>query len=80
MPSPALITGTGTCRANNSGAPDDGCRITIASAPSEVTVYPVSISDSPFSMLDADAEISAVVAPRDFAANSNETRVRVDDS
>jgi hypothetical protein len=54
--------------------------MTITSAPSEVTVQPVSMSDSPFSMLEDVAVMSVVVAPRALAANSNEVRVRVDAS
>ncbi len=43
-------------------------------------VRPVSSSDSPFSMLEAVALTSVVVAPSTLAANSKETRVRVDAS
>ncbi len=42
------------------------------------TVQPVSISDSPFSMLDEVAVTSVVTAPSALAANSNEVRVRVE--
>jgi hypothetical protein len=38
------------------------------------------MSDSPFSMLEAVAVTTAVDAPRVLAANSNETRVRVEAS
>jgi len=47
------------------------------SAPIAASVAPVSTSDSPFSMLDAAGLTSVVDAPSDFAANSNEHRVRV---
>ena len=40
----------------------------------------MSISDSPFSMLEEVAVMSVVVAPSALAANSNEVRVRVDAS
>ena len=46
----------------------------------EVTVQPVSMSDSPFSMLDDVAVIRVVVAPSALAANSNDVRVRVEGS
>ena len=49
-------------------------------APSAQIVRPVSISDSPFSTLEAVAETSVVVAPSTLAANSKETRVRVEAS
>jgi hypothetical protein len=52
----------------------------IASAPSARSVRPVSLSDSPFSMLD-DFELTSVVStPSALAASSNEVRVRVLDS
>ena len=79
-PSPALITGTPMCSAITCGAPAFGCRITITSAPTACAVYPVSSSDSPFSMLDPIAWISTVCAPIAFAASSNEPLVRVDAS
>ena len=40
--------------------------MTMASAPSAVTVHPVSMSDSPFSMLEEVAVMSVVVAPESF--------------
>ena len=43
-------------------------------------VMPVSLRDSPFSMLEEWALTSVVSAPRAFAASSNEVRVRVLDS
>ena len=43
-------------------------------------VYPVSSSDSPFSMLDPEDCTRVVVAPRDFAAISKEERVQVEGS
>lgn len=43
-------------------------------------VSPVSMSDSPFSTLEAVAWTMVVVAPRTLAANSKEMRVRVEDS
>jgi len=50
------------------------------SAPSALSVIPVSFSDSPFSMLDERELTSVVSAPSAFAASSNEVRVRVLDS
>ena len=47
------------------------------SAPMAASVAPVSTNDSPFSILDAVALTSVVDAPNDFAASSNEQRVRV---
>ena len=72
--------GTGMNRDSKYGAPLLGWRMTMASAPSEVTVHPVSMSDSPFSILEDVAVMSVVVAPSAFAANSNDVRVRVDGS
>ena len=54
--------------------------MTMQSAPTARRVLPVSISDSPFSMLDPDERTSVVVAPKAFAANSKEVRVRVEAS
>jgi hypothetical protein len=80
MPSPAFSTGKPVCRASSHGAPEALCRRMMASAPSARRVRPVSLSDSPFSMLD-DSELTSVVsAPRALAASSNEVRVRVLDS
>jgi hypothetical protein len=62
------------------GAPAEGWRITMQSAPTARKVYPVSMTDSPFSMLEPDDCTSVVIAPRDLAANSNDERVRVDAS
>ena len=53
-------------RESRYGAPLLGWRMTMASAPSEVTVHPVSMSDSPFSMLEEVAVMSVVVAPESF--------------
>ena len=50
------------------------------SAPSARSVSPVSFNDSPFSIEDDCELINAVSAPKPFAANSNEVRVRVLDS
>ena len=52
----------------------------MTSAPRARMVIPVSISDSPFSTLEAVAETSVVVAPSTLAANSKEMRVRVEGS
>jgi len=43
-------------------------------------VRPVSLSDSPFSMLELRLETRVVSAPSDLAASSKLVRVRVDDS
>ncbi len=80
MPSPPLRTGRPVLRASRYGAPEDRCRRMMHSAPSARSVMPVSFSDSPFSMLEDWELISAVSAPRLFAASSNEVRVRVLDS
>ena len=45
------------------------CRTPMTSAPRLATVQPVSISDSPFSMLEETGVTSVVVAPRVLAAN-----------
>ena len=50
------------------------------SAPSARSVSPVSFSYSPFSIEEDLSLTSVVVAPSDFAASSNEVRVRVLDS
>ena len=52
----------------------------MASAPVARRVRPVSTSDSPFSMLEAAPCTSVVMAPSALAANSKETRVRVEGS
>ena len=80
MPSPALMTGMSRCCAIRCGAPADGWRMTMQSAPTARSVYPVSSRDSPFSMLEPEDCTSVVIAPSDFAANSKEERVRVDAS
>src|SRR5947209_5634120 len=77
IPSPAFTMGIFRCLASTCGAPEEGCRITMHSAPMAARVIPVSTSDSPFSMLDAAVLTSVVDAPSDLAASSNEQRVRV---
>jgi len=52
----------------------------IASAPKARSVRPVSLSVSPFSMLEDLSETSVVSAPSAFAASSKLVRVRVEDS
>ena len=53
MPSPAFSTGKPVTFSSSHGDPDAAWRRMIASAPSARSVSPVSLSDSPFSMLDA---------------------------
>ena len=77
MPSPAFSTGIPISLANRKGAPEAGWRRTMQSQPAAISVMPVSTRDSPFSMLDALALTRVVIAPKDFEANSNDTRVRV---
>jgi hypothetical protein len=80
MPSPALMIGIRKFRARTYGAPELGWRTTIQSAPRACKVLPVSTSDSPFSILEAEELTSEVCVPSNLAANSNETRVRVEGS
>ena len=48
---PGIDDGNVEVAAIRCGAPADGCRITMQSAPTARSVYPVSRTDSPFSML-----------------------------
>ncbi len=77
IPSPALMIGISISRDSNTGAPELGCRITIAST-IDCSVRPVSFSDSPFSMLAVVAWMTTVDAPSDLAAISKLVRVRVE--
>ena len=67
-------------RLEQPGAPDELWRRMMASAPSARRVRPVSLSDSPFSMLEERLETSVVSAPSPLAASSKLVRVRVEDS
>ena len=80
MPSPALMTDADTQPAKRFGAPDELCRITIASTPIASIVCAVSFRLSPFSTADPDTLKFTTSAERRFAASSNDVRVRVDDS
>ncbi len=80
MPSPALRMGRPVVSARRYGAPEYGLRRMMHSAPRARRVRPVSLRDSPFSMLEDCALTREVSAPRDLAASSNEVRVRVLDS
>ena len=80
MPSPALSTGRRVSASSSHAAPEELWRRMMASAPSARRVRPVSLSDSPFSMLDERLETSVVSAPRPLAASSKLVRVRVEDS
>ncbi len=80
MPSPAFSTGSPVEASSSHGAPENAWRRMIASTPIARSVSPVSLSDSPISMLE-DFELTSVVsAPSALAASSNEVRVRVLDS
>jgi len=70
MPSPAFSTGRRVSASSSQGAPDELWRRMIASAPSALSVRPVSFSVSPFSMLDERLETSVVSAPSPLAASS----------
>jgi hypothetical protein len=80
MPSPALRMGRPVARASSQDAPEYGLRRMMHSAPRALRVMPVSLRDSPFSMLEESALTRVVSAPRAFAASSKEVRVRVLDS
>ena len=62
----------------NQLAPEDECRITMASAPIACRVSAVSFRDSPFATLDPLVEKLMTSAERRFAASSKEIRVRVE--
>src|SRR2546425_3964800 len=79
-PSPALMIEAGSRSASIFGAPGYLWRITIMSGCMAIRFWAVSISVSPFSTEEPEAEKFSVSADRRFSAISNETRVRVDAS
>jgi hypothetical protein len=60
------------------GAPEDECRITMASAPIASSVSAVSFRLSPFDTDEPPVEKLMTSAERRLAASSNEMRVRVE--
>ena len=82
VPSPALTIAASIQPefASTSGAPDELCRMTTASAPIAASVCAVSLRLSPFETLDPLALKLMTSALRRFAAASNEMRVRVESS
>src|SRR5437773_10426850 len=79
-PSPALMIDAGSRSASIFGAPGCLWRITIMSGCMAIRFCAVSISVSPFSTEEPEAEKFSVSADRRFSAISNETRVPVDAS
>ena len=73
-----MMAAPGTHSRSRFGAPDDGCRMMIASAPTERSVLAVSFRDSPFFTLELDAETLMTSALIHLPAVSNEDRVRVE--
>ena len=80
MPSPALTTLAVVQPATSCAAPTYGVRMTIRSGRYADIVWTVSLSDSPLSTDEPDAAKLITSADSDFAASSNELRVRVDAS
>ena len=78
VPSPAFSTEARTNRDSVCAAPDDECRITMASAPIAWRVSAVSLSDSPLLTLEPPVEKLMTSADNRFAASSKEIRVRVE--
>src|SRR4051812_25194146 len=80
VPSPALTTLPFTHWASRCGAPEAGCRTTIASDPIASSVSAVSLRLSPLETLLPLAEKLMTSAESRLAASSKEMRVRVESS
>ena len=78
VPSPAFRTDAVTNLDRVWAAPEDECRMTIASAPMACSVSAVSFRDSPLLTLDPPVEKLMTSADSRLAASSNEIRVRVE--
>ena len=78
VPSPAFSTSPWTHRVRVCGAPEDECRITMASAPMASSVSAVSFRLSPFDTQEPPVEKLMTSADSRFAASSKEIRVRVE--
>ena len=78
MPSPAFSTLAVTHRVNVCGAPEEECRITMASAPMACRVSAVSLRLSPLATDEPEVEKLMTSADSRFAAISKEILVRVE--